>query len=126
MMLDHTRTLAALTLSTLMGVLPASAQQLNPGISCISCDVPGYDYAELTSSYKESIWDTKAAMRLVSLNTHLELSVTDEYGQVVCDDTADMKVRCKFNFPSNYSGIFNIKIDNTKYGAGSGYTLCAE
>lgn len=125
-MLSHTGKLATLTLATLLGALPASAQQLNPGISCISGDVPGYDYAELTSSYKESIWDTKAAMRLVSLNTHLELSVTDEYGQVVCDDTADMKVRCKFNFPSNYSGLFNIKIDNTKYGADSGYTLCAE
>lgn len=107
-------------------VAPAGAQHLNPGISCITGNVAGHDYAELTSSYRESIWDTKAAMRLTSDTTHLVLTVTDEYGLPVCEDTADMKVRCKFSFSTSYSGTFNIKIDNTEYSADSGYTLCAE
>lgn len=117
----------AAAIAALLTVVPvAHAQQLNPGISCITGNVPGYDYAELTSSYRESIWDTKAAMRLTSTGTQLELFVTDELGHTVCEDTADMKVRCKFSFSTSYSGTFNIKIDNTQFSADTGYTLCAE
>ena len=113
--------LAATTVTT-----AAWAQQLNPGISCITGDVPAYNYAELTSNYRESIWDSKAAMRLVAESTQLELTVTDNYGSVVCEDTADMKVRCRFKIANGYSGLFNIRIDNTMYAASSRYTLCAE
>lgn len=126
-MANHRLHTAALVIAaSLSAASLAQAQQLNPGISCITGNVPGNDYAELTSSYKESIWDTKAAMRLTSNNTQMELMVTDEFGNTVCDDTADMKVRCKFSFSPGYSGTFNIKIDNTQFGDGSGYTLCAE
>lgn len=102
------------------------AQQLNPGISCISGDVPAYDYAELTSNYRESIWDSKAAMRLTAETTQLELTVTDTYDSTVCEDTADMKVRCKFRIAAGYSGVFNMRIDNTMNSMSSRYRLCAE
>lgn len=103
----------------------AMAQQLNPGISCLEGEVAAADWAELSSKYKESIWDTKAAVRLQSQDDQLELTVTDTYGNNVCEQTADTKTRCKFNFPASYSGIFNIRVDN-KVWVTSQYKLCAE
>lgn len=103
----------------------AIAQQLNPGISCLEGEVPSMDWAELTSMYKESIWDTKAAVRLVAESQQLELKVTDLFGNEVCEQTADLKTRCKFNFPSSYAGFFNIRVDNFT-AASSRYSLCAE
>lgn len=108
-----------------VGVGAASAQQLNPGISCIEGDVGPADWAELSSKYKESIWDTKAAVKLESSGSQLELTVTDFYGNDVCEQTADLKTRCKFNFPASYTGIFNIRVDN-KMSVPSPYKLCAE
>ncbi len=103
----------------------AIAQQLNPGISCIEGEVPSMDWAELTSMYKESMWDTKSAVKLVAESQQIELSVTDTYGNQVCEQTADLKTRCKFNFPSSYAGLFNIRVDNLSAGS-SRYSLCAE
>src|SRR5262245_12052590 len=100
--------LAALLAAAAAVATAASAQELNPGLSCINGDVPAYDYAELTSNYRESIWDTKAAMRLTAESSQLELTVVDDYGGSVCEDTADMKVRCKFRIAVGYSGTFNI------------------
>jgi hypothetical protein len=114
------------TIAGMIGATAVWAQQLNPGLSCISGDVPAYDYAELTSNYRESIWDTKAAMRLVAESSQMELSVTDDYGTTVCEDAADMKVRCKFKIAVGYSGIFNIKIDSTMFSVPSRHRLCAE
>ena len=117
----------AVALSTALLCLAgaATAQQLDPGISCINGSVGPIDYAELSSQYKESMWDTKAAVRLRSDNDELDLLVTDTYGNSVCEQTADSKTRCKFNFPASYSGIFNIRINNTM-STPAGYRLCAE
>ena len=117
-------TLAALAFAA-VGSSVAMAQQLNPGISCIEGEVGAVDWAELSSKYKESMWDTKAAVKLESSGEQLELLVTDFYGNNVCEQTADLKTRCKFNFPATYSGIFNIRVDN-KMSMPSPYKLCAE
>jgi hypothetical protein len=103
----------------------AIAQQLNPGISCIEGEVPPMDWAELTSMHKESMWDTKAAVKLVAESSQLELTVTDTFGSPVCEQTADLRTRCKFNFPSSYSGLFNIRVDNFS-ATTTKYNLCAE
>lgn len=123
--LKTTAALGALALVGLVGAGAAVAQQLNPGISCIEGEVSALDWAELSSRYKESMWDTKAAVKLQSTGDELELLVTDIYGNTVCEDTADLKTRCKFNFPATYSGTFNIRVDN-KLAVNSPYRLCAE
>lgn len=103
----------------------ASAQQLDPGISCINGSVGSIDYAELSSKYKESMWDTKSAIRLRSNDDALDLVVTDTYGATVCEQTADSRTRCRFNFASSYSGIFNIRVNNNM-STPAAYRLCAE
>lgn len=106
-------------------VVTVSAQQLDPGISCIEGSVPGNDWAELDSRYKESIWDSKAAIRLLSFDDALDLTVTDQYGSVVCEQTADSRTRCKFRFSSDYSGTFTIRVTNP-VSTPSTYRICAE
>lgn len=108
------------------GAGAASAQQLDNNVSCIAGDVPAYEWAELTAYYKESIWDRRAAMRLVSGNTRVLLSVTDDNGEELCDDTANMTAVCRFRFPAAFNGNLNIRVDNTAHEAGTPYTLCAE
>lgn len=107
------------------GAVTVAAQQLDPGISCIEGNVPGDDWAELNSKYKESIWDSKSAIRLRSFEDALNLKVTDQYGSTVCEATADSRTRCKFSFSSDYSGTFNIQISNPR-STRSAYRLCAE
>lgn len=104
----------------------ATAQELNPGISCLEGDVPAQDWAELTSNYKESLWDSKAGMRVRTDGGALELTVTDETGNNVCDRTADDRARCRFSFSPSYSGMFNIRIDNLANYSTTRYRLCAE
>ncbi len=108
-----------------LGAGAAMTQELTPGISCIDGNVPANDWAELTSNYKESLWDSKAGMRARSDGGALELVVTDDYGTQVCDSSVDDKARCRFSFSSNYSGTFNIRITNSQSYATT-YRLCAE
>ncbi len=115
----------AVVVAGLIGAGAAVAQQLDPGISCIEGNVESMDYSELESKYKESIWDSKAAVRLRSNNDELDLRVSDIYGNTVCEETADSRTRCKFNFPASYAGIFNIRIDN-RMATSATYRLCAE
>ncbi len=117
--------LGAIAVSSVALAGAAIAQQLNPGITCIQGQVPSMDWAELKSQYKESMWDNKSAVRLVSESEQLQLSVTDIYGNQVCEQTADLKTRCKFNFPSSYAGVFNIRVDNLAVSS-TRYSLCAE
>lgn len=117
---------AILATSLVAGVTSASAQQLDAATSCIGGDVPGYDWAELTASYKESIFDRRAAMRLVSENTRVLLAVTDDLGEPLCDDVANMTAVCRFRFPFGFNGNLNIRVDNTAHDSNTTYTLCAE
>jgi hypothetical protein len=112
-------------LATVLGTGAVWAQSLDPGITCLKGNVPSADYAEMDSNYRESIWDSKTAIRLYSDNTALELSVKDTYGTSVCEATADWKTRCKFSFSSGYSGTFTIRVTNAM-ASSSGFKLCAE
>lgn len=118
-------TLGALACVAVLGGGVAVAQQLDPGVSCLEGAVPSMTWAELESNYKESMWDSKAAVRLRSNDDALELKVSDIYGNSVCEQTADSRTRCKFNFPASYSGIFNIRVENA-LSTPATYRLCAE
>ena len=104
----------------------ANAQELTAGVSCLDGQVGANDYAEFVAGYRESIWDNKAAVRIVARDAPLEITVTDTNGESVCEDTADMKTRCKFKISSNSSGTFVVRIDNLVFNGNSRYRLCAE
>lgn len=116
----------AVALAAGVGATAVWAQQLDPGISCLEGTVAALDYSEFSSRYKESAWDNKGAVRLVAETNELELTVTDINGQQVCEETAELKTKCKFNFSNDYTGTFVIRIHNKLDVANSAYRLCAE
>lgn len=128
-MYNHVKSVVSATAFTtvlIVGASIAHAQQSGSTTSCIGGNVPGYDWAELTSSYKESIWDKRAAMHLTSENTRVTLQVTDDLGNTVCEDVANMTATCRFRFTDTFTGTFNIRVDNTAHSADTAYMLCAE
>lgn len=124
--INHIALYGALASFLTVGALTASAEDLNPGISCLDGSIPVQDYAELNSRYKESLWDTKAGMKVVSDGNPLELTVTDDYGTNVCDAEVNDRARCKFKFSASYSGRFFVRIDNSLNLFAAKYRLCAE
>ena len=101
----------------------ASAQDSGVITSCLSGSVEGNDFAELSSNFRESIWDTKSGVQLVSATTNLTITVIDAFNNDVCEQTADMKTRCLFKL--NAGNEFTIKVSNETFSARSGYRLCA-
>lgn len=123
------RALVAATAAAVMtvGGAVAWAQELNPGVSCIEGVVAEGSWNELVSNYRESIWDSKAAVRLRAEDAPLELTVTDIDGNSVCQETADNKARCRFTIPTDYAGQFVMKVLNLDpIGGNRGFRLCAE
>ncbi len=103
--------------------LPATAQDLNSQVSCFNGNVPASDFAEVGANFRETLWDQSAGVRLLSSDTQMEMYVTNEAGENVCEDRADMTAECRFKLRSGAS--FWIKVDNTKFTRSSGYRLCA-
>jgi hypothetical protein len=119
--------LAAVAAAVAFGSSAALAQDLNPGVSCIDGVVAEADWNEFYSNYRESIWDKKAGVRLRAEDAPLELTVTDGYGNTVCEAIADDRARCKFTIPVDYEGTFVMKVLNTDpIGGNRGFKLCAE
>ena len=106
-----------------VAAISASAQDLGVNTSCLSGSVEGNDFAELSSNFRESIWDTKSGVQLVSATTNLTITVIDAFNTDVCEQTADMKTRCLFKL--NAGNEFTIKVSNETFSTRSGYRLCA-
>ena len=115
--------LGAAVFAVSVAAVSASAQDLGVNTSCLSGMVEGNDYAELSSNFRESIWDTKAGVQLVSDTTHLTITVIDAFNNDVCEQTADMKTRCAFKLSGGNE--FTIKVSNEAFSVRSGYRLCA-
>ncbi len=115
--------LGAVIFAASVAAVSASAQDLGVNTSCLSGSVASNDYAELSSNFRESIWDTKAGVQLVSDTTQLTITVIDAFNNDVCEQTADMKTRCSFKL--NAGNEFTIKVSNEAFSVRSGYRLCA-
>lgn len=115
--------LGASVFAASVAVFSASAQDLGVNTSCLSGSVEANNYAELSSNFRESIWDTKAGVQLVSDTTQLTIKVIDTFNNEVCEQTADMKTRCSFRL--NAGNEFIIKVSNEAFSVRSGYRLCA-
>ena len=115
--------LGAAIFAASVAAVSASAQDLGVNTSCLNGSVAGNDYAELSSNFRESIWDTKAGVQLVSDTTHLTIKVIDAFNNDACEQTADMNTRCSFRL--NAGNEFTIKVSNEAFSARSGYRLCA-
>ena len=54
--------LGAIIVAASVAAVSASAQDLGVNTSCLNGSVAGNDYAEPSSNFRETIWDTKAGV----------------------------------------------------------------
>jgi len=117
--------LGAVALSIGLFGSAAVAQDLSASISCLRGTVPAADYSELDQSVKESIWDSRAGVTLVSEVGGVRLLVMDLYGTSVCDQEASNSTTCKFKLNARLPDVFTIKVDNVEGQTKSDFKLCA-
>lgn len=111
----------AVTLAT--GLSAAAVAQSLTTNSCVEGFVPANDYAELSQSFAEGGWTDKAEAHLASDSEELTLQVLDSNGNMVCENIADLRTRCRWNI--SWGTEYSIKIDNTTRATQTSYRLCA-
>lgn len=118
---------SALAIATMLalGAAPAAAQDLSSTISCLRGSVPASDYAEFGAKLKETNWDSKGGVSLISNVGGLKLRVTDPSGASVCDETANNTTSCTFKVDLASYEEFNVTVDNVDVPQENGYRLCA-
>lgn len=112
---------ACLTMAALAG--PAGSQDLNLNISCLEGFVEANEYAELSANFRETGWDSRATLRLVSTDEQLTLQVLDLSLNSVCENVADLRTSCTWTLSPG--GEYVARIDNTLRSSSTSYRLCA-
>ncbi len=122
LMRPNTKTTSALVALALT-CSPALAQDLSSNVSCLSGSIEPYDYAELTSNFRETLWDTKAGVKLIASQDQVILKVLDLAGTSVCADEADLTGQCTFRLRTEDN--FTIIVDNSTRATVTTFRLCA-
>ena len=102
---------------------PALAQNLSAYSSCLSGSIEPYDYSELTSNFRETLWDTKAGVQLIASQAQVVLKVLDLSGNSVCTDEANLTGQCTFRLRTDED--FTIIVDNSTRATATTFRLCA-
>ena len=77
------------------------------------------------ASYDEDFgqWHNLSGVNLSSESLRVVLSVFDEYGNSICQNTADLTTSCKFQ--TGFASTFTIRVDNTQNSSPANYSVCA-
>jgi hypothetical protein len=103
---------------------PATSQEFQQSISCVSGYVDARDYAELSQDFREFSTDRRATLALISEDEELTLKVMNLDGQSVCENVADLRTRCTWQLQPD--DVFNVQIDNRTRDTESAYEICAQ
>ena len=119
------RTLATLAAGFAVSFFSVSAngQSLNLNTSCVDGFVESSDYAELSADFKETGWDSRATLQLVSTDEQLTLQVVDAANNTVCENIADLRTSCTWTLTPG--GVYSARVDNTMRATRTAYRLCA-
>jgi hypothetical protein len=77
------------------------------------------------ASYDEDFgqWKNLSGVNLSSESVRVVLSVVDEYGNSICQKTANLTTSCKFQ--TGFASTFTIRVDNTMNDSAANYSVCA-
>jgi hypothetical protein len=117
---------AAATLAVVIGTLLATPTQLSAeGVgnttACMSGSVDALDDASYDEDFGQ--WHNLSGVNLSSESLRVVLSVFDEYGNSICQNTADLTTSCKFQ--TGFASTFTIRVDNTQNSSPANYSVCA-
>lgn len=118
----------AATIVTSFGiVLGAATHALAQGVgnstACMIGSVDALDDASYDEDFGTDQWKNVSGVNLSSDNQRVVLSVFDEYGNSICQNTADLSTTCKFH--TGFSSTFTIRVDNTQNASSANYTVCS-
>jgi hypothetical protein len=108
-----------------LSTVPAEAQNPSLKNSCLTGRVPARDWAELGQQIRESDWDDKGGVALMSTIGGLKLRVVDPLGNSVCQETANNSTSCTFRVGLLSLSKFTIIMDNLEGQEDERYELCA-
>jgi len=100
----------------------AEAQTAGNSKSCLSGSIAPFDYALLDEDFHNLSWTGQSGVQVNSGTKTLTLTVTDAYGNSLCQVTGSSATSCTFVFA--VVSTFTIRIDNTQNPTQSAYYLC--
>jgi len=103
--------------------MPTSANDGGSASACMSGTVDGWDDASYDENFGADRWKNISGVNLSSDNQKVVLSVLDDYGNSICQNTADLTTSCKFQ--TGFASTFTILLDNTQNSGSANYTVCS-
>ena len=116
--------LAAIAATALFSA-PATAQNLDASITCISGLVGANDYALFDQTLSESRHDRRGGVTLETEIGGVGLTVVDTNGESVCEETANNSTSCQFNLKYSVGEAFTVRVDNTPNTVETGFKVCS-
>ena len=107
---------------TWSAIVTAEAQTAGNSKSCLSGSVAPFDYALLDEDFHNLSWTGQSGVQVNSGTKTLTLTVTDSYGNSLCQIAGSSATSC--TFVSGVTSTFTIRIDNTQNLSQSAYYLC--
>jgi hypothetical protein len=116
---------AGLTLGANVVVPPATAfaDSFANTDSCLSGTADAVDYASFDEDFNTGIWKSHSGVMIQSESQPVVLSVTDAYGNSICQNLANLSTSCTFR--ADFSSTFTITIDNTQNPMPADFQLCS-
>jgi hypothetical protein len=99
---------------------PAWADGSTDANACLGGRVDAVDYATLDEDLGGDFWKNHSGVAITSDSQQLTLSVTDAYGNSICQNLANLSTSCTFQ--TGFASTFTIRVDNTQNAA---YQLCS-
>ena len=96
----------------------AEAETAGNSKSCLSGSIAPFDYALLDEDFHNLSWTGQSGVQVNSGTKTLTLTVTDSYGNSLCQNVGNSATSC--TFVSGVASTFTIRIDNTQNSMQSG------
>jgi hypothetical protein len=101
----------------------ALADSFANSASCLSGTADAVDYATFDEDFNTGRWKSHSGVMIQSESQPVVLSVTDAYGNSICQNLANLSTSCTFR--ADFSSTFTITIDNTQNPMSSDFQLCS-
>ena len=101
----------------------AGADTVGNTSTCMTGSVEASDDASYDEDFGADQWKDYSGVKLTSDSQKVVLSVVDDYGNSICQKSADLTTTC--NFQTGFTSTFTIRVDNTQNDSRASYTICS-
>jgi hypothetical protein len=95
---------------------------VNPD-ACLSGTAEAADDATFDEDFNTGLWKSHSGVMIQSDSQQVVLSVTDAFGNSICQNLANLTTSCTFR--ADFNATFTITIDNTQNPLPANFQLCS-